>query len=447
MPCVDFTRNMQVVVLVGGLGTRLGELTGNMPKPMVGVHGKPFFLYMLELLKWHGFRQFHFCIGYQGKAIKKYFGNGDKFGVHITYSSDETKLLGTAGALRNALAMLEEDFLLIYGDSYMDIGYNELVYRYIQLKKQGHKKAIMAIFQNNDRYDKSNVLFKNGRIIAYDKKNPTPDMQHIDYGISVLNKKLIAGIPRDQVADLASLYNKTAREGSVAAYPIRKRFYEIGTPTSLTEFRKFVQKRNQGQKAVILDRDGTLNEIVFDEDTEHFDSPLCEENVRIIPKICEALRILRSLGYLLIVVTNQPAAAKGKTTLSRLYDINNRMNEILGTEDITLDDILMCPHHPTGNNNFCSEPSLIHNCPGRKPSSLLLKEAIEKHNVDIEQSFMVGDSYVDVLAGGAQQLKTAFIGRFKCDCCQLLGKIKPSLVFHNLYQFAKFLKDQKNENC
>lgn len=446
MPCINFTKDMQVVVLLGGLGSRLGNLTRALPKPMIEVIGKPFFSYMLELLSWYGFRRFHFCVGHLGEDIQNYFGNGSKFGVDITYSFDGEKLLGTAGALRNALDSLEENFMLIYGDSYMDIDYNELIYRYFQSQKHNGAKILMAIYKNKNLYDKSNVIFRNGQIICYDKKNQVPEMEYIDYGISILSRKLIADLAEGKPADLADLYSKAVCEGIAAAHPVRKRFYEIGTPASLEEFRELVQRRSRKQKAVILDRDGTLNEIIYDENTEQFDSPLHESDLRILPNTCQALRILKSLGYLLIVVTNQPAGSKGKTTLSKLFDINRRMNKIFEDEGISLDDVLMCPHHPTGNSKYCSHPSLICDCPGRKPGSLLINEAVKKHNIDIRQSFMVGDSCVDILAGEAEQLSTVFLGRFKCDVCQSLGQSKPNFVFGNLYEFAKYLKVENNEN-
>lgn len=441
MPCIDFTKNFQVVVLLGGLGKRLGRLTAATPKPMVDILGRPFFSYMFDLLRWHGFKKFHFCLGHHGQMIQDYFRDGSDFKCRITYSHDGQKLLGTAGALRKAIHHLDKNFLLIYGDSYMDIDYNELIYRYHNLPR--HKKLMMTVFHNNDRYDKSNVLLRNGRIIFYSKKIPTPDMHHIDYGISILNKNLITNIPENKFTDIADIYTNTIDHGFSAAHLINNRFYEIGTPDSLNEFRDFIQKRRNKQKAVILDRDGTLNEIIFDENTERCDSPLSKSDFKLLPDTCRALKILKSLGYLLIVVSNQPAAAKGKTTLATLYDINNRMTQILQAENIKLDEILICPHHQTGIKNFCRDISLIADCPGRKPNSLLIKQAIEKYNIDVKNSFMAGDSHVDILAGQSQKLNTVFIGRYKCDCCQLLGPTKPDFVFKNLYQFAKHLEDQK----
>ena len=440
MFCVDLAKDMQVVVVLGGQGSRLGPLTDTVPKAMVDVNGKPFFQYMLEMLKKFGFRKFLFCIGRHGQVISRYFGSGSKFDCQIEYSNDGQELLGTAGALRNAVDMLEDDFLLLYGDSFMDIDYNELISRYKWSKENDSKKAIMTILRNSNRYDKSNVLFGDGRILRYDKNNPADDMQHIDYGVSILSKELIRQIPKGRHIDLADIYTKAVDDGVLAGCSVWKRFYEIGTAESLNEFRGFMQSRQRKQKAIILDRDGTLNEIVFNQSTEQLDSPLRPAQFRLITNVAKALNILKSLGYLLIVVTNQPAAAKGKTTLKDLYDVNSWMYELLESRCIVLDDIFMCPHHPLGDRGLCSEQFLICNCPCRKPGSLMIKQAIEKYNIDVPKSFMIGDSVFDVQAGQQEQLKTVFLGQFKCDTCQLLGQSKPSHIFEDLYKFAKFLE-------
>ncbi len=436
-----FVKDMQVVVLLGGLGTRLREITADTPKPMVYIHGRPFFYYQMELMKWYGLKRFIFCVGYKGSVIEEYFGDGRKFGVSIEYSYDGDKLLGTGGAVRRALNLLEEDFLIIYGDSYMDIDYQEVIYRYDKLKLKENKKGLMTVFRNKNSYDKSNVVFKGNTLLCYDKKNTTADMEYIDYGVSILNRSVVEDIPEGRVADLADVFTELVNNKLMEGTEVRNRFYEIGTPPSLKEFEGYIYRRSLTPEPVIfLDRDGTLNEIVFNDETESLDSPLSAEQLRLLPKTIEALEIFKSLGYTLIVVTNQPAAAKGKVALSRLYEVNNRLKDILRENNIYLDDILMCAHYPEAKKEI-RDSFLISDCDCRKPKPGLLKKAMEKFNVDIERSYMVGDSYVDILAGSAVKLKTVFLGRYKCDVCQLLGDIKPEFTFKNILDFAKYLKE------
>ncbi len=434
-----FADDMQVVVLLGGLGTRLKEITKNTPKPMIDINGRPFFYYQMELMKWYGFKNFLFCVGYKGSLVEDYFGDGEKFGVRIEYSYDGDKLLGTGGAIRKALELLEEDFLIIYGDSYMDIDYGEVIYNYRVLKDTENKKGLMTVFKNNNLFDKSNVVFKNNSLICYDKVNITSDMDYIDYGISVLNRSVIEVIPEGHTVDLAEIYTNLVKDRSMAGIEVRKRFYEIGTPSSLEEFKKYTNKRIYTPSPFIfLDRDGTINEIVFNEDTENLDSPLSAEQLVLLPGTEEALKIFKSLGYSLVIVTNQPAAAKGKVTLGKLYEVNSRLKSMLSEKGIYLDDILMCAHFPQGKEGL-KERFLIKDCNCRKPKPGLLKRAMEKYNVDIEKTYMVGDSHVDVLAGAAVDLKTIFLGRYKCDTCQLLGEIKPDFTFKSLLEFAEYL--------
>jgi len=428
-------KNIQVVVLLGGLGTRLQNETMGQPKCMVDVCGKPFFYHQLELMKWYGFHDFLFCTGFGESSIKKFFGNGDPFGIKIQYSSDGPELLGTGGAIRKTLPLLKEDFLVIYGDSYMDINYPEVIHHYFISKIKG-KKAILTILKNNNKFDKSNIMYKDD-ILLYDKKNSS-GMEYIDYGISILNRSIIEKIPENSKSDLADIYHEISPD--IEGHEVKNRFYEIGTPQSLTEFRKFMGERlNVKKPAIFLDRDGTLNEIVINENTGQTDSPKHIEELKILPGVEDALKILQSKGYYLIITTNQPSAAKGKAPLEDLYNINNHLQEKLAKKNIFIDDILMCPHYPNDHMQFPTDSELVMNCECRKPKSGLIKKGIDKFNVNTTLSFMVGDSYVDIIAGKTAGLKTVFLGKFKCDSCQLMGDNKPDFIFKNLYEFSQNL--------
>ena len=434
--------DIQVVVLMGGLGTRLRNGYSKLPKSMADVWGKPFFLYQLRMMKQNGLKNFIFCIGHRGGFIKSFFRRGTRFGAQIKYSYDGRTLLGTAGALKKAGRFLKNDFMVIYGDSYMDVDYGEVICAYYRAKKEG-KKALLVVFRNKNKYDKSNVVFKNGRLLKYNKKSTSRDMEYIDYGISVLHKSLLSGITKDKYSSLSDFYSRLVRDNLMSGYVVRNRFYEIGTPSSLKEFKKFIyQKIFVKKRAVILDRDGTLNQHCLNAETGQLDSPLKPSEIILLPKVILGLRLLKSLGYTIIVISNQPAAAKGKVSLAEIYQVNNRFKDILAKKGIFIDDFLICPHHPQGSP-YTKERFLIKDCTCRKPKPGLLKIALEKFNLDVPNSYMVGDSYTDILAGKSVRMKTVFLGDYKCDACQLLKGQKADYIFKNLYEFAIFLKKRR----
>lgn len=433
-------RDTQLVVLMGGLGSRLGFVGEGVPKPMVEVAGRPFFEYMLDLLKWHGFRRFLFLVGHHGNAIEEYFGDGAGQGIEIRYSYDGDQLVGTGGALRRAIDQLDDEFVLIYGDSYMDADYGELLCHFRYEADARGKQGLMAIFRNQGRYDKSNALLRDGELLEYNKSITREDMEHIDYGISVLRRSLLESLPEGEPSDLADVYRDAVEGGTMAGLEVHQRFYEIGTLASLREFERYIERRSGGQAAVFLDRDGTLNEIVYNDDIEQLDSPLSVEQLRLLPGVIEGLKRLQSLGFLLLVVTNQPAAAKGKVSLRDLYRINSRLRHLLREEGIELSEVLMCPHHPVGVPERCREDGLICECDCRKPGSLLLRRAIEKYNINVEHSYFVGDSFVDVLAARSENLKSVFLGNFKCDVCERLHGVPPDLLFSNVADFSDSLE-------
>jgi histidinol-phosphate phosphatase family protein len=431
--------NLQVVVLMGGLGTRLKGIGSGAPKSMIDVRGRPFFYYQLSLMKACGFRDFVFCIGHGGTKVRKFFKNGRKFGVRIRYSSDGKQLLGTAGALKKASRLLNNEFLLMYGDSFMDIDYNELLYAY-RAASRANKKGLLAVFKNNNRLDKSNVVFRNNRLIIYDKKTPSRAMKYIDYGIAILKKNALKGVPADKPSDLADIYRKLSIKRQLAGYEARNRFYEIGRPASLDEFRRFIHARlHVKKKAVILDRDDTLNGLVYNKKEGILDSPLKPQDVKLLPGVIKALDIIRKLGY--IIATNQPAAAKGKVALGALYDVNNRLKDMLAKNGIHLEESLLCPHHPEGSR-LSRERFLIKKCNCRKPAPGMLKTAIEKFNIDTPRSYMAGDSWRDVLAGRSMNLKTVFIGRYRHAAGIFGPGARPDYIFNDLYSFALYLKQE-----
>lgn len=431
---------MQVVVLMGGLGTRLGDITASCPKPLLEIHGKPFFEYQLELLTEAGFREFLFCVGYRATMIEEYFGDGSNWGVDIRYCYDGERLLGTGGAVVNALPYIHDDFMLIYGDSFMDIDYFKVLHFY-HLGKHSGKDALMTVFHNDGEFDKSNVIMRDGEIVLYDKVNTTPDMDYIDYGVSVFRKRVFDGIPADEPMDLSTVQTRLTREERMTACEVKRRFYEIGSPSALQEFASYVQDRFYTEHpAVFLDRDGVIDELVFDEDTEHLDSPHDWSEFRFVEGAPEALRLIKDLGYYIFIVSNQPAAAKGKTTLKALYEINENLVDAVKDGSVVIDEVFICPHHPVGTE-YARERWLIKDCDCRKPKPGLLGKAFGKYAIDSSASFMVGDSYTDILAGQAMGLKTVLIGELKCDFCKFLDNKRPDICCADLEAFADYLKE------
>jgi len=225
---------LPVVVLSGGLATRMKSHTENIPKAMIDVAGKPFIHWQLKMLKKQNIKQVFLCIGHLGEMIEEYAGNGSQYGLSISYSYDGDKLLGTGGAIKKIEDILPEAFFILYGDSYFDISYAPIESAYFKSGKQG----LMSVYENEDLYDASNVVFQNRELLSYSKKTKTPDMRHIDYGLCILDKKVFKDFPKDEVFDLAEVYEKLAREKELFGYEVFKRFYEIGSLSGLQELRE-----------------------------------------------------------------------------------------------------------------------------------------------------------------------------------------------------------------
>ena len=427
---IDVVADTQVVVLMGGLGTRLG--LKDRPKAMADVNGVPFFDYQLRLLKRWRFHKFLFLVGYQARQIEAYYGDGSQRQVNIQYSYDGPVPQGTGGALKQAEEKLEDDFLLLYGDSFMDIDYQETVYRY-RLAKAAGKSGLMTVLKNRNEFDKSNVIFQNGEILLYDKRNYQTEMQYIDYGVSMLSKSVLVDFNPGQRFDLADILTPLSQRNRLAAQIVTKRFYEIGTPTSLQEFREYSKARfDHKQKAVFFDRDGVINELVFQEASEQLDSPFRQENFHYRPHVLQTLRQLQQRGFYLFTVTNQPAAAKGKTSLSKLYDLNTWMVQDLKAKGITIEFSSLCPHHPNGTPQNKKARFLIQDCVCRKPKPGMITDLLQVYNIDLTCSFMVGDSYTDISAGKQAGLKTVLLGNWKCDICQALEGNRPDAVIQDI---------------
>jgi NDP-sugar pyrophosphorylase family protein len=203
------------------------------------VADEPFLVHQLRILSSKGFRKIVICVGYLGEAIEATIGDGKVLGLQIDYSFDGPILLGTGGALKRAVPRLGERFMVIYGDSYMPVDYAAIVDAFVH----SEKPALMTVFENESRWDVSNVLFEAGKIQRYDKKVRTPEMRHIDYGISVLTAGIFAGFRDGEPFDLADLYSRLVSEKQMAGYEVKQRFYEIGSTEGLTELDALLRKK------------------------------------------------------------------------------------------------------------------------------------------------------------------------------------------------------------
>ena len=227
---------MQMVILAGGMGTRLRPLTEEVPKALVPVNGKPFLLHQIELLKGHDIRDIVLCVGHLGDQIKACFGEGGRLGVRIRYSEERGTLLGTAGAIKNAEPLLEDDFFLLYGDSYLTVDYREVMRYFRRFSAQG----LMVVYRNSNRFERSNVVVRDGQVAVYDKDGHTPGMEYINYGLSVLRKEALRLVPAGRPFSQEELYRLLIEQGELLAWEAEHRFYEVGSRQGLAEFRELV---------------------------------------------------------------------------------------------------------------------------------------------------------------------------------------------------------------
>ena len=232
---------MQIVILCGGKATRLYPLTKKIPKSMMRFEGKPFLEQQLDLLKKNRIFDIVLCVGYKAEQIKKYFGDGKNFGVEIKYSSDKKRLLGTGGALKKAENLLEDSFLVMWGDSYLPFNFQKA----IKFFKKSNKPGMMIVFKNLNKYEPSNVEVKNNLVKSYSKKRKTKKMKYIDYGISIYRKEVLKHLPKNQVCDLTRLQQALIKKRQLLAYPAEKRFYQIGSPDGLEELKNYIKRKTK----------------------------------------------------------------------------------------------------------------------------------------------------------------------------------------------------------
>jgi len=222
----------QAVILAGGLGTRLRPLTFKVPKPMVNINGKPFLEIKLRDMLRRGIRDYVFCVGYLGKVIEEYFGDGSRFGARIKYSYDGEKLLGPIGALKNAQNLLNEDFIVTYGDNYVDVDYYEVV----KELRGSRALGVMAVLHNKNRWGKSDVDVRDGYVVAY-SKHSDKGLEWINYGVFALKKEAL-GLARSR--DEEEFFNELTSRRKLLAFKVSKRFYDVGSPESLEEFKRLI---------------------------------------------------------------------------------------------------------------------------------------------------------------------------------------------------------------
>ena len=415
---------MKTVIMAGGRGTRIASVANDVPKPMINICGKPILEHQIDNLKACGLTDIILVIGYLGEKIKDYFGDGSRFGVCIEYFIEDHPL-GTAGALFK-MPQLTEDFLLLCGDVIIDVDFN----RFIAFHKEKKAWASLVAHPNGHPYDSSLLVTEieapkiaggmpvdTHRVICWMAKEDERlyYKNRVNAGIELISPELLKEtmknfVPRHpETPDKIDLDRDVLKinigSGRIYAYDTPEYVKDMGTPDRFFEVENDIKtgkvhahNLKNRQKAIFLDRDGTINKMVgFITKPEQFE---------LLPGVAKAIKAINKSGYLAIVITNQPVIARGDCTFEQLQTIHNKMETELGKEGAFVDAIYVCPHHT--DKGFSGErPEYKCDCDCRKPKPGLLLQAAKDFNIDLSQSYMIGDSDRDVEAGENAGVKEA----------------------------------------
>ncbi len=410
--------------MAGGRGTRIASVANDVPKPMINICGKPILEHQIDNLKACGLTDIILVIGYLGEKIKDYFGDGSRFGVCIEYFIEDHPL-GTAGALFK-MPQLTEDFLLLCGDVIIDVDFN----RFIAFHKEKKAWASLVAHPNGHPYDSSLLVTEieapkmaggmpvdTHRVICWMAKEDERlyYKNRVNAGIELISPELLKEtmknfVPRhpetpDKIDLDRDVLKTNIGSGRIYAYDTPEYVKDMGTPDRFFEAENDIKtgkvhahNLKNRQKAIFLDRDGTINKMVgFVTRPEQFE---------LLPDVAKAIKAINKSGYLAIVITNQPVIARGDCTFEQLQTIHNKMETELGKEGAFVDAIYVCPHHT--DKGFSGErPEYKCDCDCRKPKPGLLLQAAKDFNIDLSQSYMIGDSDRDVKAGKNAGVKEA----------------------------------------
>ena len=398
---------MKVVIMAGGKGTRISSIANEIPKPMIKVAGKPVLEREIESLKDQGFTDIILTVGHLGHVIMDYFGAGKDFGVNIEYYV-EKEPLGNAGALFEIKDKLKSDFLLLNGDAIFDVDFRRFVNHHQM------KGGLVTLFThpNNHPYDSSLIVANDDgtvdKWLTKEDERPHYYQNRVNAGLHILSPKVLEIEVESKKVDLdRHILKPLAGTGKMYIYDSPEYVKDMGTPERyMSVCKDFESGKVSGknlkmkQKAIFLDRDGTINKYIkFLHDVNRFE---------LLPGVAEAIKKINELGYLTIVVTNQPVLARGEITFEELKNIHNKMEVLLGNEGAYVDRIYFCPHHPhSGYEGEIKELKI--DCECRKPKPGMLMKAAEEFHIDLEKSWMVGDSMVDIQAGDSAGCKTVLI--------------------------------------
>ena len=403
---------MKIVIMAGGKGTRIAQVNATVPKPMIPIEGKPILEYQNETLKNQGYTDIILIVGHMGNVIQEYFGDGAEFGVQISYIIEEQPL-GTAGALYFLKDEIKDDFLLLNGDIIFDVNIQKFLEYHC---KQGTVATILT-HPNSHPYD-------SGIIIADEKKRVINWLHkederlwyknRVNAGLHMLSPRIFDLFTEVKKCDLdRDILKPLIKDRELSVYDSPEYIKDMGTPDryyavieDIKSGKVSAKNLKNKQKAIFLDRDGTINKYVgFLTDINEFE---------LLDGVADAIQMINESGYLAIVVTNQPVIARGEVSVGELQEIHNKMETLLGQSGAYIDDIFYCPHHP--HKGYEGErPEYKIECECRKPKPGMLFAAAEKYNIDLRESWMIGDGENDIEAGRNAGCKVCSVGNVEIE--------------------------------
>ena len=431
---------MQALILAGGKGTRLSEITKNeIPKPMAQLNGKPILQYAIERLKENGIEDIFISVGYLHEKIEEYFGNGQNFGVKITYICENVPL-GSGGALFYLKNLVTEDFVICSGDAIFDID----IKRMYRFHKENNALITLLTHPNLHPYDSDLIISdKNHIVTEINLKNSTREFYYknsVNAGFFIINPSTLdyfsAPVFTNLEHDFVASFIPTHK---VFAYQSSEYIKDVGTPERFMLAQKDIQlglvsQKNlkNKQKAIFLDRDGTLN--VYKGFIKK------SSDITLFDDVIDSIKTINQSGYLAIIVSNQPVIARGEASFQDVEEMFNKIETLLGMEGAYIDGIYYCPHHP--HKGFDGEiPELKIDCGCRKPKIGLVKQAESDFNLDLSKCYIIGDTNSDIQMGINAGLKTIRVETGKVE----EDKIKADYTSANLMNAVKKILEDNNE--